>query len=143
MNNTFYFLRHGKTKVDNELPISQWVLSDVGEKQAKQLAQEGVFDEVDIVISSSEVKAYQTAKPIADKLRKEVIQSKEISELNRDRGGFMNAEEYEKSVEYCLLNREESVNNWETAKNALQRFSKKIEDLDNEYQNKNILIVGH
>ncbi len=143
MNNTFYFLRHGKTKVDKELSISKWVLSGVGEEQAKQLAQEGTFDEIDVIFSSTEEKAYQTAKPIADKLEKEVIQLEEISELNRDKGGFMEAEEYEKAVERCLLNPEESVNNWETAESALQRFSKKVEELDSQYENKKILVVGH
>ncbi len=143
MNNTFYFLRHGKTKVDKELPISQWVLSDVGEEQARQRAQEGTFDEIDVIFSSTEEKAYQTAKPIADKLQKEIIQLEEISELNRNRGGFMEAEEYEKAVEYCLLNPEKSVNSWETAESALRRFSQKIEELDSMYENKKILVVGH
>ncbi len=143
MNNTFYFLRHGKTKVDKELPISQWVLSDVGEEQAKQLVQEGVFDEVDVIFSSTEEKAYQTAKPIADKFEKEIIQLEEISELNRDKGGFMKAEEYEKAVKRCLLDPKESVNNWETAESALRRFSQKVEELDSKYENKKILMVGH
>ncbi len=143
MNNTFYFLRHGKTNVNKELPISQWVLSDVGEGQANQLAQEGVFDEVEIVFSSTEGKAYQTARPIADRLEKEVIQLEEISELNRDKGGFMEAEAYEQAVEYCLLNPKQSVNSWETAESALRRFSQKIEELDSQYENEKILVVGH
>jgi broad specificity phosphatase PhoE len=143
MNNTFYFLRHGKTKVDKGLPVSKWVLSDVGEGQARQRAQDGIFDEVNVIYSSSEEKAYQTAKPIADRLEKEVIQLEELCELNRDEGGFMEAEEYEKVVEYSLLNRKESVNSWETAESALQRFSQKVETLDKEYENKKILIVGH
>jgi len=36
MNNTFYFLRHGETKVDKNIPVSKWVLSETGEAQAKQ-----------------------------------------------------------------------------------------------------------
>ena len=30
MNNTFYFLRHGETRKDNNVPISKWVLSVEG-----------------------------------------------------------------------------------------------------------------
>lgn len=86
---------------------------------------------------------YQTAKPIADKLGKEIIQLEEITELDRDKGGFMNSYEYEETVKYCLQHLNESMHNWETANHALKRFSKKIEEIDKEYENKIILIVGH
>ena len=143
MNNTFYFLRHGKTIVDRKMPISKWVLSDMAEKQAYQLAEDGIFNGVDVIFSSTEEKAYQTAKPIADALKKEVLQLSEIAELNRDAGGFMEAEAYEKAAKYCLTHAAESISNWETAESALNRFSKKIEKLDVEYDNTVILIVGH
>lgn len=143
MNNTFYFLRHGATQRDSNFPISQWKLSEKGIEQAKKLAEQDIFDEIDIIISSTEEKAHQTAKPIANKLKKEIIQIKEISELNRDNGGFMESEEYEQAVKYSLEHLDKSVHNWETAIHALERFSKKIEEIDTQYEKKNILIVGH
>ena len=143
MNNTFYFLRHGETKKDSNIPISKWLLSDKGEQQSRKVAQEDVFKNIDIIFSSTEKKAYQTAKPIADKLRKEIIQLEEIGELNRDKGGFMEPQEYEESVKYCFENLDKSMNNWETAVHALDRFSRKIEELNKQYENKKILIVGH
>lgn len=143
MNNTFYFLRHGETKKDMDVPISQWKLSEKGEEQARKLAQENIFNGVDIVVASAEEKAYQTAKPIADKLGKEIIQLKEISELNRDKGGYIEAEKYEETIKLCLKELNSSSHNWETANHALERFSNKIEEIDKEYENKNILVVGH
>ncbi len=77
MNNTFYFLRHGKTQKDQKVPISKWKLSEIGEDQAGRLAQEGVFNSVDVIFSSTEDKSYETAKPIAEQLGKEIIQLKE------------------------------------------------------------------
>lgn len=143
MNNTFYFLRHGKTKVDKENPVSKWVLSEEGEQQAQDLADQETFKEVDIIISSTETKAYQTAKPTADKLGKEIIEIEELSELDRDKGPFMEKDDYDRVVKECLSHPERSVNNWESLSNALDRFSKKIEELDKWYQDKKILIVGH
>lgn len=143
MSNTFYFLRHGHTKVDKALSVSQWVLSDRGEEQAKKLAQEEVFKGIDIIISSTEKKAYQTAKPIADALGKEIMQVEEICELDRDKGEFVGPEEYEERVKLCLEHPDESIHNWETANHALERFSKKVSELDKKYENKKILIVGH
>ncbi len=54
MNNIFIFLRHGATKTDSNVPISRWRLSESGEEQARKLAQQNIFDDVDIIFSSSE-----------------------------------------------------------------------------------------
>lgn len=143
MNNTFYFLRHGETKVDRIVPVSRWVLTEKGENQAKQRAEEGIFDEVELIFSSHEEKAYQTAKPIAEKLKKPIERVEELNELDRDKGAFMEAEDYEKAIEDCLKHQSESVNNWETATHALERFEKKINELEKENENKKILVVGH
>lgn len=143
MNNTFYFLRHGETKVDKNVPVSQWILSETGEVQSKQLVQGGVFNEIDIIFSSTENKAYKTALPTAKSLGKEVIKLEEIVELNRDNGVFLEVKEYEKTIKQCLEHPDVSFNSWETANQALERFSKKISDLDKDYENKKILVVGH
>lgn len=143
MNNTFYFLRHGETKRDKSIPISKWVLSDKGIQQVERLVNEDTFKEADLIFSSTEEKAFQTAQPIADSLGKEITQLAEISELNRDQGGFMEPEEYEKAVRYCLEQIDKSVHNWETATHALNRFTRKVEKLDRQYENKKILVVGH
>lgn len=55
----------------------------------------------------------------------------------------MDAGEYEQSIKYCLDNLDKSIHNWETARHALDRFSRKIAEIDEKYQNKKILIVGH
>lgn len=136
-------MRHGKTRVDSQNPISEWVLSDKGLEQSKSLADLNVFKDIDCIYASSEKKAYQTAKPIALKLGKEITQFSEIRELDRDHGDFLDREKYEETVKYSFENREESVNNWETASAAIQRFTNKITEIDREQEDKNILIVGH
>lgn len=93
MNNTFYFLRHGKTKIDKNIPVSKWVLSETGEDQAKHLAHIGAFDTVDLIFSSTEDKAYKTALPTAEKLEKKVVMLETLCELNRDMGGFLELNE--------------------------------------------------
>ncbi len=143
MNNSFYFLRHGKTKVDGKVPISKWVLSEKGALQVKELVDSNVFSSIEVVICSGEEKAYQTAKPIANALGKEVLRYDDLSELNRDEGGFMSPEQYEKTIEECLTNRGQSTHRWETANSALERFSQKINELERKYDGKNVLVVGH
>lgn len=141
--NTLVFLRHGKTKIDPTTPISQWQLSDVGTEQAARVATQSVFDDVDVVVSSTEQKAIDTAAPIAYRLGKEIITAQDLSELDRDAGGFMDPETYEQTARACLENPEMSVRNWETASHALTRFNSAVQRLEGEYPGKKILIVGH
>ncbi|MFA6080518.1 MAG: histidine phosphatase family protein [Candidatus Gracilibacteria bacterium] len=147
MNNTFYFIRHGKTQVDNTKPISEWVLSSKGEEQSQNLLNESRFYDTDIIIASGETKSYQTIKPLADKLNKEIICYDEISELDRDTGGFMQFDEYENAVKECLMNLDTPYQTpqgkWESASHALERFSRKIKEIDTQYEGKNIIVCGH
>lgn len=141
--NTFYFLRHAAVEIIRQLPVSKWKLSEEGRQQAEELAKSTTFDELDIIISSDEDKAYQTAKPIADRLQKEIIRIKELNELDRDKGGFLEKEEFDNTLQFALTHLDKSIHQWETAEHALNRFSKKIEEIDKEYDNKSILIVSH
>jgi probable phosphoglycerate mutase len=140
---TIYFLRHGKTKVDGDVPVSQWLLSDTGHEEALGIAEKPEFSRFDVIIASGEEKARQTAEPIAKKLGLDILREPELSELGRDKGGFMNHDEYEKAVHATLTERDASVANWETASHALGRFSKRVSELENIHAGKRVLIVGH
>lgn len=143
MNNTFIFLRHAETQIDKATPISKWGLTEKGITTANKLAKQKMFDHVDVVITSEEQKASNTAKPITHRIQKTIIQCKELNELDRDKGKVMEKNEYEKTVEYALTHPKESKHGWEPASNALQRFEKKVAQIDAAYENKTILIVGH
>lgn len=70
MNNELIFIRHAKTKVDKSIPIEEWVLTEEGEKQSKDLAESNKFNDINVLISSNEDKSYLTIKPLADRLGK-------------------------------------------------------------------------
>lgn len=143
MNNTLYILRHGTTKVDRNTPVSEWVLSEQGESQANKVANEKIFADIDLLLSSTEEKAYKTILPLAQKLGKKVTKLKDLCELDRDTGDFLEPDVYEKTIQLCLENPDESFNNWETANHALERFAKQISKLNSNYVDKKIMIAGH
>jgi 2,3-bisphosphoglycerate-dependent phosphoglycerate mutase len=143
MNNTLIFLRHAKTIQDKTKPSSQWRLAETGKKTAKELATSGIFDDVDIVISSNEKKAYQTAKPFADRISKRIIKISELGELNRDKGGLLTQENYKRTMVKIFKKSDFEVYKWETSRHALRRFKHAIEKIDKQYHNKKILIVTH
>lgn len=145
MNNTLIFLRHGKPRVTGDKPISLWGLSDTGLAQAQEAVNNPEFQDVDAIVVSGEDKALQTALPLAKKLGKEadIIREPQISELNRDKGGFLAQAIYEEAVHKTLTERDVSVYHWETGAHALERFSRAIKEIDQKYEGKKILIVGH
>ena len=143
MNNTFYFLRHAKTKVDRNLLISEWKLTEDGKTNAQVLADSGVFDEITKIYASTEKKAIDTALPVANRLKLEIETVADLRELDRDKGGVFEPELYEKVVHDAYQNQSESTHDWETADHARERFNLAVEKIDQENEGKKILIVGH
>ena len=143
MNNTFYFLRHAETKMDKATPVSYWKLSKNGKKEAYELADAGMFDDIDIIVTSEEEKSVQTAAPIAKRLGRQPMCIAELGEIDRDGGGFLEKDEFDKAIQVSLANLDESQHEWEKGKDALERFQGAIDRLDSEYEHKNILIVAH
>ena len=143
MNNTFYFLCHAETKMDKSVPVSYWKLSKGGKKEAYELADVGMFDDIDAIVTSEEEKAVQTAAPIAKRLGVEPMCIAELGEINRDGGGFLEKDEFDKAIQVSLTNLDESHYEWEKGRDALERFQGAIDKIDSECDHKNILIVAH
>lgn len=142
-NNTLIFIRHGKTEVNKALPIRKWILSEQGKKEAENLTSIKEFQDVDLLYSSEEPKAYLTIKPLSDKIKKRIIQIPELGELTRPDGHSIGLEEYEKRKAKMLKNIDYTEGGWEKAKNALKRFKKAVEKIDKENKNKKIIICAH
>ena len=143
-NNILIFLRHAETKVGRNIKISHWKLTNKGKIDALAISKLSLFNDVDIIWSSNEDKAYQTVYPLSVKLNKEIIRDENLNEIMRDDGSFIeNKEEYIKIMKLCVENRTQSFNDWETCNHALERFSKRIDDIDFKYSNKKILISSH
>ena len=143
MNNTLVFIRHAKTKIEKEIPIEDWELTDEGKEQAEDLAKTGSFDDTEVIISSNEHKAYLTIKPLADKLGKEITKIAELGEIKRPDSEKLTSEEYNEMKAKIFQDLDFTDNNWETANHALERFKSAVEKINQEYENKKILICAH
>ena len=143
MNNTFIFVRHAHTEINDKIPVSKWNLSTKGKFQSEMLAKKSQFLKADVLISSDEKKAIDTLKPIAKKLTKGITSYRELNELMRDRGGFLSKESLSFVRKYAFKNPDKSKNHWEKASNALSRFSEKIDEIDMAYENRTIIVVAH
>lgn len=143
-DNTLILLRHAETNVNKNTIISKWTLTDKGQKDASNLFNSDLFRDVNIIITSREEKAYQTAYPLSERLHKKIIRDENLNEISRDKGSYLKTkDEYLKTMKQCLENKNQLYNNWETANHALERFSKALHKIDFKYSNKKILIVAH
>jgi len=143
MNNKIIFLRHAKTKVDKALPIADWFLTDGGVEHAEEVSSDPIFDNVDLIFASAERKAVDTAKPIAERLNKEIIQVENLGEIKRPNAEKITLEEYKRLKSVVFSDFDKSESGWETVNHTLNRFSKAVEEIDKKYENKVILIVAH
>jgi len=141
--NTLIFIRHAKTKKEPNVPIERWVLAEEGLRSAQELAESGIFDDVDVLVSSDENKAYLTLKPLADKLKKKIMRVKELGEIKRPNSESLPTKEYEEVKARLLKDIDYTERGWETANHALNRFQTAVNKVDREYDDKKLLICAH
>lgn len=143
MKNELIFIRHAETRINKDIPIEKWVLTEKGEEQANKIANSKKFDNIELLISSNESKSYLTIKPLADKLNKKIIKVEDLGEIKRPGSEKLTSNEYEKMKFQIFQNLDFSNYNWETANHALNRFKDAVNKINKKYENKKILICSH
>ena len=151
--NQFFLMRHshstrdidtGDIIVNSKLKQDIYHLTDEGKKlteeRAESLASQG---DVDFIFSSPFLRTQETAKIIADKLGVQVITDERLKEL--DHG--MDCEG-KPSFTCPLEDNSRTMDNKhnedsETWREARKRIFETVRELNDKYENKKILIVGH
>lgn len=132
------FLRHFSTEVDPETPQEEWKLSEEGKRQQEKFIRENDIQH-DIVYSSPESKALETARRISEKEDIPLIVSSDLKEVDRSEEGFI--EEHEEYIEMVKKYLEKEADfGWEDydkVQERLESFSESIKD------EKDILAVTH
>lgn len=131
-----YFLRHFETVVDSSAPASDWNLSKKGKRKSSEFVEDFDID-VSKVYSSTEKKAFYTAKELSDKHGLELIETDLLREIDRSEEGFV--EDHSRYVEMVnsYLQKGESFK-WESQKSVENRFCRFIENLEED-----CLVVSH
>jgi len=138
-----HLLRHAETKLDPSVPADRWHISEDGAESARVLASSGVFDSVDLIVTSAEDKAFETAVPIARRIGLEITRDSSFNELSRGTGPFISPEEYLERVRSALNDHESSSRGWETAASALRRFEQGIHSIESDTGARSLLLVSH
>ena len=139
-----YVVRHGETIENSNDCLCGRINSSLTEKgieQAKEVKKRFNNKQIDLIVGSPLDRCKQTAEIIADNKIK-IMYSDSL--LGRDHGEFTGVH---KSLinfdEYWDYNKNIQYESAESVKTLYDRVAKLIDDLKNEYSDKNIVIVTH
>jgi len=114
----------------------------VGIQQAQRLAELPFWSDVQLICSSIEPKALQTAQFAAERHNLPVEPVFDLRELRRS-NGLTSVEAYQAVVREALENPARSVHGWEPAGEAQTRVMTAIERLLMLHEDKTLAVVSH
>ncbi len=138
----FLYVSHPQVRVDATVPVPDWSLSDVGRARAEAFAQPGLAA-YGRVISSTEVKAKETAAILAAALRLPVEVRADMHENDRSATGFLPEPEFQQVANIFFARPEDSVRGWERAVDAQARIVAAVSAALAEADGIPAIFVGH
>ena len=143
MSQSLILVRHSVPEVQRDRPAREWKLSPDGRLRARLLSERISAYPVEVVFSSVEPKAVETAQIIAADCDVELHVVGGLQEHDRSNVPFMSRPEFESAVQEFFRQPDTLVFGRETANQAYERFSAAITSLLVEYKDQDPVIVAH
>ncbi|MFA5086037.1 MAG: histidine phosphatase family protein [Candidatus Paceibacterota bacterium] len=156
LKNRYFFVRHGQNVHQAEHPgiIYLWPdgnppykLSELGKEQAEKAGNELKNEKIDIIFSSDIFRCRETAKIIADIIgydKEKIIYDTRLRDLNWGDFGGKTKEEY---WNYYENDKESAFDkpapNGESWNQCRQRMVNVFNEINGNFENKNIVIISH
>ncbi len=138
------FISHPNVVVSRDVPVPQWPLSELGRSRMKDSLRQPWISEISAVYCSSEQKAIDGAKILAEHLSLDFVAVDELGENDRSSTGFLPPEEFEKVADEFFAKVESSVRGWETASNAQARIINAVTAIaESDRSSGTIAIISH
>ena len=141
--NILILVKHSLPEIVSTLPAKEWRLSQTGRIRCKALAEKLAPFSPDVIISSAEPKAIETARVVADQLNKPFGTFEGLHEHDRTGVGLLDKMQFEVTVNDFFENPDRLIFGRETANQALARFSNALTSVEFEHPNKNLVVVAH
>lgn len=141
--NHIILVKHSLPEVIPAIPASQWRLSPRGRTRCKTLAEKLMPYSPDVIVSSIEPKAVETAQLIAGQMDKPFHTCEGLHEHDRTDVEFLGREQFESRVQDFFRHPDELVMGRETAHQARDRFSHALTSVTAKYPDKSIAVVAH
>lgn len=132
--------------MDPAVPVPRWGLSEVGRARARAFAACADLSPYRRIVSSTEVKAQETAALLAEALGLAVEVARGMEENDRSATGYLPEVEFQQMADAFFARPEESVRGWERAQDAQTRIVAAVTRTLAELQDHRqvpVLFVGH
>jgi broad specificity phosphatase PhoE len=143
MEKYLILVKHSVPEIEEDRPAHTWRLSKEGRSRADRLAEELKDFAPEVITSSHEQKASETAEIIAKQLKLDLRIVPGLREHDRSNVPYLPHDAFEASIRELFQRPEEHVFGTETASEAHARFYRTVHSLLNEYRDKTIVIVSH
>ena len=140
---TLVLVKHSLPEIDPAVPASKWHLSEEGRRRARKLGEKLDRYELDVIVSSIELKAMETAEIASGLLKTPMVIVEGLHEHDRSNVGFLEKERFEQSVSHFFARPADLVFGDETADQVHDRFSKAVYQLSDRFPRLNMAIVTH
>jgi broad specificity phosphatase PhoE len=136
-------IKHSLPEIIPSLPAHQWHLSEMGRFRCKALAEKIAGYSPDVIVSSIEPKAVQTAQLVANHLNQTFQIIEELHEHDRSNVEWRSTSQFEAQVAEFFQRPQTLVMGKETAVQAYERFAKAVASMMREYPHHTIAIIAH
>jgi 2,3-bisphosphoglycerate-dependent phosphoglycerate mutase len=135
--------RHSNPIINPDEEPTNWSLSTIGKENARIIAAKIRNYQPEIIISSIEQKAIETAKIFANDMNIEHKVMNDLHEQRRSKIRYLSDEEFQNSIKKLFENPNQLVFGDESANQAKERFESAICNIEAKYPEKTLCIVSH
>lgn len=143
MTTYLILVKHSVPEIIGDRPANTWELSEEGRLRAQRLAEELKSFDPDVIFSSDEPKAQETAKIVAGYLGLNMQTASSLREHDRSNVPYLSHAEFQASMRGFFQKPDQLVFGNETANQAHARFYRIVHSILNENRNKTAVIVTH
>jgi len=136
-------VKHSLPEIVERIPASEWNLSEEGRSRAQTLAGLLSTYQPEVVISSNEPKATQTAEIISEQLKVPFKVFENLHEHDRRGMPYFGKIEFQQLVREFFAKPNKLVFGSETASQVVDRFRRAIENVIAQFEHRTIVIVAH
>ena len=122
-----YFLTHPEVEIDPEVPVPRWSLSSTGLRRMRSLMGTPWVKGIGSAFSSTEQKALDGARILAEELGLVVSSMEELGENDRSSTGYLPPEAFDSMAQAFFDRPTERVKGWESAQEAQERIVRAID----------------
>lgn len=138
------YITHPQVRIDPDVPVPRWGLSDLGAARAREAAQSAWARKLGRIISSDEVKAIETAEILGSATGISVEIAEDTHENDRSATGFLPPPQFEDAANWFFAHPEDSFQGWERAVDAQKRIVTAVTRILTDHDHRvPIAFVGH